>query len=106
MFLVNCRKIRDQVCEKHTQIANDMIELIAKQAKRMATDTMEAFDHVNMKVESQPKDIEELSGIRDFMAGVPNEIQKLKNEIAAGMKVYKILEGFQYKYAEEDDYDK
>ena len=106
MFLINCGKLRDAVAKKHTKIADDMIELIAKQAKKMATATMESFDHVNMKVESQPKDIEELSSIKDFMAGVPNEIQKLKNEIAAGMKVYKILEGFQYKYADEDDYDK
>ena len=83
-----------------------MIELIAKTAKKMANDTMESFDQVNLRVESQPKDIEELSSIKDFMASVPNEIQKLRNEIAAGMKVYKILEGFQYKFADEDDYDK
>ena len=51
-----------------------MIELIAKTAKKMATNTMEQFDNVNLRIESQPKDIEELSGIKDFMQSVPNEI--------------------------------
>lgn len=106
MFLVNCRKVRDIVAEKHTKIADQMIEIIAKAAKKMANDTMEGFDQVNLRVESQPKDIEELSSIKDYMAGVPNEIQKLKNDIATGMKIYGILEGFQYKFADEEDYDR
>lgn len=74
MFLINCRKVRDIVAEKHTKIADQMIEIIAKAAKKMANDTMEGFDQVNLRVESQPKDIEELSAIKDYMAGVPNEI--------------------------------
>ena len=57
-------------------------------------------------MESQPKDIEELSSIKDYMAGVPNEIQKLRNDIATGMKIYGILSGFQYKFADEEDYDR
>lgn len=44
MFLVNCRKVRDIVAEKHTKIADQMIEIIAKAAKKMANDTMEGFD--------------------------------------------------------------
>lgn len=57
-------------------------------------------------MESQPKDIEELSSIKDYMAGVPNEIAKLRNDIATGMKIYGILAGFQYKFADEEDYDR
>jgi hypothetical protein len=30
-----------------------------------------------MKIESHPKDIEELTALKDFMVGVPNEIEKL-----------------------------
>jgi len=74
MFRVSSAGIRDVVAEKHEKIASEIIEIIAKKAKKMANETMEAFDKVNMQIESSPKDIEELSRIKDFMSQVPNEI--------------------------------
>ena len=32
---------------------------------------------MNMKCESHPKDIEELTTLKDYMASIPNEIEKL-----------------------------
>lgn len=69
--------IRDQIVEKHTWIADRQIELIAKMAKRSANATIEAFQKINDKINQQPKDIEELSEIDDFMKAVPQEIEKL-----------------------------
>ena len=106
MFRVNCRGIRDIIADKHTKIAKEIIEIIAKRAKKMANETMDSFDRLNLAVESAPKDIEDLSSIRETMSGAPNEIQKLNNEIASGMKVYKILEEFQYQFGEDEDFDR
>lgn len=69
--------IRDQIVEKHTWIADRQIELIAKMAKRSANATIEAFQKINDNINQQPKDIEELSEIDDFMKAVPQEIEKL-----------------------------
>ena len=106
MFRVNCRGIRDIIATKHENIAADIIELIAKKAKVMANGTMDAFDRLNLAIESAPKDIEDLSAIKDQMSGAPGEIAKLKNEIAAGMKVYGILNEFQFQFTEEEDFDR
>jgi dynein heavy chain, axonemal len=75
-------------------------------AKRMANNTIDAFYKINDKINSQPKDIEELSQIRDFMQSVPAEIEKLDGQIKLGMQVYGILEEFKYAFADEEDYDK
>jgi len=40
---------------------------------------MKKFEEVNAKIEAQPRSIEELSQIRDFMENVPNEIATLKD---------------------------
>ena len=40
------------------------------------------------------------------MNGAPAEMGKLQNEIAAGMKVYGILEEFQFQFNEEEDFDR
>lgn len=59
-----------------------------------------------MKIESQPKDVEELTSIKDYMASVPSEIEKMNAEIKNCMNIYDILGQFGYKYADDEDYDK
>lgn len=77
MFQINVGTIRDVIAKKHTYIAEEQVKLIAKMAKRMANSTIDAFYKINDKINTQPKDIEELSTIKDFMQSVPAEIEKL-----------------------------
>ena len=91
MFKVSCREIRATLAQKHTKIANDQIELIAKRAKILANEALEGFEKMNNKVESAPKDIEELTSIKDYMAQVPNEIEKMQGDIKTCMGIYEIL---------------
>jgi len=58
-----------------------------------------------MKIESEPKDIEELTSIKDFMAAVPQEIEKIQVDIKQCMNVYDVLNEFHYKFPSEDDYE-
>lgn len=90
-FKVSCKEIRSTLAQKHTKIANDEIELIAKRAKASANELLESFEKMNNKIESSPKDIEELTSIKDYMASVPNEIEKLMSDLKASMNVYEIL---------------
>jgi dynein heavy chain len=61
---------------------------------------------MNMKIESHPKDIEELTALKDYMAGVPNEIEKLQKDIKECLSYYEILNGFNYKFTDDDDFNK
>lgn len=106
MFKVNCKEIRNALADKHAKIARDMIELIAKMAKQKANDTTQAFENINLQIEANPKDIEELSAIKDLMSAVPNEIEKLNGKINECMTIYNTLNEFQYTFPEDDDYDK
>lgn len=51
-FKVNCKTIRDILCEKHTRIANEMIEIISKMAKAKANKTMIEFDKINVQIDT------------------------------------------------------
>ena len=95
-FKVNCKTIRDSLSDKHTRIANEMIEIISKMAKSKAVKIMDEFDKINVQIETQPSDIEELSRIRDTMQSAPNDIAQLQSEIGANIRIYEILESFQY----------
>lgn len=106
MFQINVGTIRDEICRKHNMIAEAEIEIIAKQAKRMANATIDAFYKINDKINSSPSNINELAALKDFFDTVPAETEKLDVQIKQGMQVYAILEEFKYTFAEEEDYDK
>ena len=57
-----------------------------------------------MKIESHPKDIEELTALKDYMTGVPNEIEKLQKDIKETLNIYAILDIFNYKFNDDEDY--
>ena len=52
MFKVNAKELREIVSEKHSKIANEIIEIIAKIAKNQAESTMKSFEEVNAKIEA------------------------------------------------------
>lgn len=59
------------LASKHKKIAQDQIELISKIAKATSNKILKDFELANIKVEGIPKNIEELSSIRQYMQGLP-----------------------------------
>ena len=56
-----------------------------------ANDILEIFEKMINKIESAPKDIEELTSIKDYMASVPNEIEKVMSDLKNCSNIYDIL---------------
>ncbi len=106
MFRVSCKEIRNKLVDKHLKIAKDEIDLIAKRAKMAGNELLANFEKITAKIESHPKDIEELTALKDYMASVPNEIEKLQKDIKETLGVYEILNHFNYKFPNDADFDK
>ena len=106
MFKVNCKEIRNKLVDKHLKIAKDEIELIAKRAKQSSIELLQSFEKINNKIESHPKDIEELTALKDYMNSVPNEIEKLQKDIKDTLGIYDILSLFNYRFPNDADFDK
>src|SRR3569833_1082114 len=106
MFKISCREIRQNLAEKHTKIAEQEIELIGKRAKKQANDLIDIFEKMDMKICSSPKDIEELTALKDYMSAIPNELEKLSVDIKACLSIYDILNYFGYKFIDDEEFDK
>lgn len=72
--------------------------MIAKRAKMQADELLIAFEKMNNKIESAPKDIEELTSIKEYMQAIPNEIEKHMSDLKNCMNIYEILNQFNYKF--------
>ena len=106
MFQINCREFREQLCKKHSDIAKLEIEIIAKRAKIHTEELLKKFEEMHGEIQTKPDDIEQLTAIREYMTKCEGELEKLKGEIKECMKVYDILDEFNFKFDNEDDYKK
>ena len=75
-------------------------------AKSTANNILSLFEKMNMRCEIHPKDIEELTTLKDYMSSVPNEIDKLRKDIKDCLSIYEILNSFNFKFGDEDDFGK
>lgn len=106
MFQVNCKEFRDQLCKKHSDIAKLEIEIIAKRAKIHTDELLKKFEEMHSEIQRKPDDIEALTAIREYMLKCENDLDKLKIEIKECIKIYDILDNFNFKFENEDDYKK
>lgn len=56
------------------------------------------FEEMQAKIRKPPKNIEELSDLKDYMSILPMEIEKEKKEIKRCMQIYDILDLEEYMY--------
>lgn len=53
-------------------------------------------------VEQNPSNIEKLVELRDYMAAIPSELEKVKKEIEESNKIYDMLEEFRFLLGPDD----
>ena len=70
--------------------------MIANRVRAGNNNLLTIFRGMQTKVRDQPKDIEKLCEIRDFMANIPIELENLSSEITRCMEIYDILDNFMY----------
>lgn len=79
-----------------------LIELIAKRARTKTYNLTNEFVQIETKIRSSPKNIEELTELNEFIAQLPQRLEKSKEDINQSMEVYQIMEEFQYKFSVDD----
>ena len=101
-FEVHCKEVRNTLAGKHISFVKHLIEMIAQKARDNTVKMLEEFRKMQREISKPPKDIEELTEIKDFISRVPIEIEKMKQEIEQNMTTLSVLEKFQYKFTNDD----
>ena len=101
-FEVHCKEVRSTLAGKHITFVKHLIEMIAQKARDATLKMLEEFRKMHREISKPPKDIEELTEIKDYISRVPAEIEKMKQEIEQNMSTFSILEKFQYRFTNDD----
>lgn len=87
---------------KHSNIIEKEIKLIAQKAKDQNYKLSTDIDKINERMKKIPKNIEELTETKKVITETPANIEKIKNEINDCMKIYDILDEYNYEFSNAD----
>jgi hypothetical protein len=78
--------------------------LIAQKAKEMNYEITTKFDEINERIKRPPKDIQDLTETKKYIAEIGAEIEKKKKDIDYCMGIYSMLdeENFEFTSTEQD----
>ena len=60
---------------------------------------------IKNRIREVPSNIEKLAEMTEYMNGIPNELERIRLDMNKCFDVYKILEGFNFRFS-KDDLDK
>jgi len=91
VFEISCKEMKEFLSEKYQNLTKNLIDMIAKKAKSEAQAIFSSFQMMELKLKDIPKDIEKLTDIKDYIASMPMEMEKLKIEMTKCFDIYKIV---------------
>ncbi|XP_051667332.1 dynein axonemal heavy chain 1 [Manacus candei] len=105
-FHVRIEYIRQNLSGKYKVLATSVLDMLAKNLHVKVQSICDAYETVSRKIHEKPKTIEELTELRDWMKGIPEQLAVQEQLIHEVMEDYKVMEEFLYNLTEEDFSDK
>jgi dynein heavy chain, axonemal len=88
--------------DKLKQVTKNLKDVIARRVVQQNEEIYANVLQILHKLREQPKDIEELTELKEYMVQVEQDLGKIQEDIDACSKVYDILEDFRYSLSSED----
>ena len=101
-FQVQCKDLQQMLLDKLKQVTKNLKDVIARRVVQQNEDIYTKILQILHKLREQPKDIEELTALKEYMVQVEQELSQIETSIEECSKVYDILEDFGYILSSED----
>lgn len=102
-FMVDCSDVKKKISEIFGKIQHALTEVIAKRASDTVQDIESKFLDISKQISQDPKDIEELTKLNEFIEiDLPIRIKKLQEETKEVMEIFDLLENAKFKMPEKE----
>nr|XP_033782541.1 dynein heavy chain 1, axonemal isoform X1 [Geotrypetes seraphini]XP_033782544.1 dynein heavy chain 1, axonemal isoform X1 [Geotrypetes seraphini]XP_033782545.1 dynein heavy chain 1, axonemal isoform X1 [Geotrypetes seraphini]XP_033782546.1 dynein heavy chain 1, axonemal isoform X1 [Geotrypetes seraphini]XP_033782547.1 dynein heavy chain 1, axonemal isoform X1 [Geotrypetes seraphini] len=103
-FLVMIEGVKQNLLRKRRTLANALLELLAKNLRRQVEEISEQFRGISRKLYEKPNSVEELTELREWMKGIPDQVKILEDQISKIIVDYDVIDEFFYNLT-NDDFD-
>jgi len=101
-FMVNCKELVATLAGRYAALQKNLLDFIARRARERTQKLMTTFKQMERKILTQPENIEDLTNLKEYLAQIPLELEKIKVDINGCVDVYGILEGFNFRFPVDD----
>uniref|UniRef100_A0A8C2YBK7 Dynein axonemal heavy chain 1 n=1 Tax=Coturnix japonica TaxID=93934 RepID=A0A8C2YBK7_COTJA len=105
-FTVRVGVVKQNLIKKYETLATSMLDLLAENLHSKVESICGVYDAVSSRIHEKPNNIEELTELREWMKGVPDQLAVQEDLISEVMEDYKVLEEFLYNLTDGDFNDK
>jgi len=102
LFTLSTTKVRTLILDKHSQIASDLMDMVARVTITYTNNTIEGFEDILNRLRHNPKDIEEVDELKSYMITAPNLVKALEPQLENGLSYFSTLESVNYKLSPQD----
>jgi len=106
IFKINIKDIRTSYALKYGTIIEKLIKLISKRAIDANYRITTEFGAITERIQTPPKNIQELTDTKKYLSEIGITIEKLKTEIDQCMRTYDICGEFQHEFTGGENDDK
>uniref|UniRef100_A0A8C5QQJ6 Dynein axonemal heavy chain 1 n=1 Tax=Leptobrachium leishanense TaxID=445787 RepID=A0A8C5QQJ6_9ANUR len=97
-FQINIEGVKQNLSRKRKIMSNSLLELLAKSVRS----DLEEFRVISRKMYDKPNSVEELTDLREWMNGIPEQLKTLEEQIAKTSSDYDVMDEFFFNLSQED----
>lgn len=105
-FDVSVSKLKSLLVDKHKNLSVRLLTLLTDKLRLQLEDFMFEYGEMRRKLRDDPKNIEEVFDIREFMENLPPRISTLSDNVNRLKLEYEVLENFRWNIPDEDFHTK
>ncbi|CAE7602727.1 DNAH1 [Symbiodinium sp. CCMP2456] len=106
LFEVSCQEIRKTLAGKHRKIQELLLDMMMTKFRDGTQEITDAYAGVFSQLRKSPKDIEEVTAMREYIATIPAEIMKMAPDTKRCLDTYSVLEEFGVQLTADDFYQR
>ncbi|KAG8436117.1 hypothetical protein GDO86_007286 [Hymenochirus boettgeri] len=101
-FHINIEIVKQNLSRKRRNISNALLDLLSKSLHKEMDEVSNQFRAISRSLYEKPNSIEELTELREWMKGVPEQMKSLEEQIAKVLLDYDVIDEFLYNLSQED----
>ncbi|KAM4722817.1 dynein axonemal heavy chain 1 [Rhinophrynus dorsalis] len=101
-FQISIEGLKQNLSRKRKALSMALLEILARGVHKEVNDLSDQFRAISRKLYDKPNSIEELTDLREWMNGVPEQLKTLEVQIHKVIAEYDVIDEFFYSLSQDD----
>ncbi|XP_075430348.1 dynein axonemal heavy chain 1 isoform X2 [Ascaphus truei] len=101
-FHISIEVVKQNLSRKCKALSIALLELLAKNSRKEMENISDQFRAISRNLYEKPNSVEQLTDLREWMKGVPEQIRTLEEQVTKVIADYDVIDEFFYSLSQED----